>query len=192
MNARMLLLWPAVLVALSGLTTAAYGDLVVNGGFETGDFSGWTVSPSAMGGTYAVDNTGTYSHSGTCAAALGPYGADGFLSQSIPTTAGQQYQLTYWLANIPDAGGSVWNNDFEVSWGGAEIMASAILNAGPFSYTKYSFVVTGAAGSTPLSFGLRQDAKFFALDDVSVVLPEPATLSLLALGGLAMIRKRRE
>ena len=184
----------AAFLVLAGPRPSAYAvNLVANGGFEAGDVTGWTVAHSALGGTYGVDNTGVYAHSGSCAATLGPYGADGLLSsQSFPTTAGQQYELTYWVANISDAQGHIYNNDFYAAWNGAEILASALFNVGPFDYARYDFIVTGAAGTSSVSFGMRQDPMFFALDDVSVTpTPEPAAAISLALLGIAACRPKR-
>ncbi len=180
------LILAGAIVMLSAATSFG-GNIVVNGGFETGDFTSWTWQPSAMGGSAGVDISGAYAHSGNAAAALGPYGTDGFLSQILSTTAGTPYELTYWLANVPDGSGNVWNNDFECSWNGGEILASALTNAGPFGYTQYSYVVTAASSSSSISFGLRQDARFFTLDDVSVsTIPEPATLLLVGTGALGI------
>src|SRR5262249_2874481 len=66
---------------------------ITNGGFETGNFTGWT-----QGGT--TGNTGVAAntpHTGTFAAFLGPVGSDGTLSQNVATTPGQQYVLSFWL-----------------------------------------------------------------------------------------------
>ena len=52
--------------------------------------------------------------SGQFAAGMGPVGSDGTLSQTLQTTAGQQYTLSFWLAN-QGAG----PNDFTVKWNGA-------------------------------------------------------------------------
>jgi Bacterial Ig-like domain len=133
-------------------------NLVVNGGFETGNFTGWTI------GTYQPDQTiiTTNSESGNYAAALGPAGGDGSLSQNIPTTAGQQYTLDFWLANMSTA-----TDDFSIKWNGVTVFS--LVNAPAQPYTEHIFTVTGAAGSSTLEFDYRQDPTQWRLDNISVI-----------------------
>ena len=76
---------------------------MTNGSFETDSLSGWTVGGNSAtlstGPQLFVDNT---AESGTYAAAFGSMEADGTLSQTIATTAGQDYTLSFWLE--PDRG----------------------------------------------------------------------------------------
>src|SRR5262249_31612319 len=86
----------SVLVILSGLflwPDYASADLIVNGGFETGDFTGWNYS--------SLDNlsfVGTgFAKSGNFAAFFGDTQADGggSISQSFETTVGASYSLSF-------------------------------------------------------------------------------------------------
>lgn len=158
-----------VLFLLIMVFAASGAPVVVNGGFETGDFSGWTLSGnvSFMG----VDSF--LPHSGRYEASVAPVGALGYLSQIVETEAGMTYNLSFWLAND---GGTP--NEFQALWGGTPVVA--FMDAGPFAYTNYSVSVLATGSETELRFGFRQDPFSFYFDDVVIetVIPEPATYTL--------------
>jgi hypothetical protein len=170
----------------------AKANLITNGGFETGDLSGWTVSGAvSVGGTFPGFPP---PHSGNFQAFLEPSG--GSLAQTLATTPGQSYTIDFWLANLPDQKG---NNSFTVTWGGVPIFS--LLDANPFDYTEYTFNVTATSASTALQFDYTQITDLYAtwlLDDVSVnpagvgVPDGGSTLPLLgfALLGLAALRRK--
>jgi len=143
-------------------------NLVVNGGFETGDFTGWTLSgnvaPTIYGPQVFIVNS---AQSGQDAAGLGSVGSDGTLSQSIQTTAGQHYTLDFyytldfWLANGADG-----QNDFTAKWNGQTLVA--LVNAAAQGYTEYTFGVVGTAGTSNLEFDFHQNPSYWSLDSVSV------------------------
>jgi hypothetical protein len=142
------------------MTTNHFGPQVVaNGGFETGDLSGWSLSGNT--GFTGVGNGDP--HSGTFALDAGPMGSDGFLTQNVPTIPGQQYVFSYWLEN----GGAPSGNDFSASFDGGVVQA--LVNSSPFGYTQFSYLVTATTASTQIEFAFRNDPDFWHLDDVSVV-----------------------
>ena len=146
-------------------------NLVVNGGFETGNFTGWTIGPYEPGQTIITTN----SHSGMYAAALSPASALGSLSQTLATTPGQQYTLDLWLANM-----SSGPDDFMIKWNGVAV-APEIVNEKAQGYTEYKFDLVATGAATVLEFDYRQDPTQWRLDDVSVI-PGAATQGLAVIG----------
>ena len=139
-------------------------NLVVNGGFETGDFTAWTLVDSSSG-TF-VDHgamSGIAPHAGTYLADLGAVGTLGHLSQTLTTIPGQSYLLSLWL-NSPDGRTP---NEFLVSWNGSTIFDQ--INIPALGWTNLQFTVTAAGTSTILQFGSRDEPSYLGLDDVSVL-----------------------
>ncbi len=158
--------------------------LVQNGGFETGDFTGWTlvgdgvVTSRRHGSTIydAVESSASYPlvvHSGSYGAFLGDNKL-ATLSQSLVTVPGQNYYLSFWLDNI--ATGSV--EQFAVLWNtNASASNSVFAWSSPpaFTWTNLQFIVTATGTNTTLRFALENDPSYFGLDDVRVT-PMPATV----------------
>jgi len=179
-----------VLLLLAQPTIAS--NLVTNGGFETGDFTGWTLTGNVNGSTRVTDtvNDPTYIHvhSGTYGVVAGPQFPDVYLSQTLPTTIGQTYIVDFWLASNRGS-----PNEFTVSWNGT--LLDSIVNSPEIPFTEFMFNVTGT-GTDTLKFGMAYPPGAWGLDDVSVtpaVVPLPGTLLLFGsgLGGLCKFCKNR-
>ena len=174
----------AVCLTCPGLARAGF---VINGGFETGDFTGWTQSAN----TNDSGVTTGIAHGGNYAAYFGPAETMGFLSQNLATTAGTRYLLSFYLKSD----GSV-PNSLQLTFGEATF---DLANLPAFDYTRETFAVTATSSSTLLQFGFRNDGGNFFLDDVAVdAVPEPASLVTMAQGGaliglglVARARRRR-
>jgi hypothetical protein len=165
---------------LACATTAnAAVNLVQNPGFETGDLTGWTANDPFVFFSASIAHSGNYS---VILQKSTPYDV---LSQNIPTTAGHIYQIDYYLRSI--SGG-----DFLAKWNGTQIPGSYVDVT--LDYTLYSFQLPANSASTTLEFNGYNFEYQQVLDDVSVTdlgpVPEPTSLSLLALGTLALLRRR--
>jgi hypothetical protein len=141
--------------------------LVQNGGFEAGSFTNWTQSGSTAN-TSIINGNSSYVHSGIYGAQFGPAGTLGFISQTLTTTKGQSYLLSFWLDN-PTKGTP---NQFQASWNGSSVFSQS--SFGVLAWTNLQFIVTATATSTLLQFGFRNDPQHFGFDDVSVTAIPPA------------------
>jgi subtilase family serine protease len=152
--------------------------IVQNGGFESGDFRGWTLVGTANSGTTiynTVADAGSLSdnvvHSGIYGAFLGD-NIIATLSQTLNTLPGHRYVLSFWLAN-PQTG---LGQQFMANWNTNSPATNQIysLNNPPaFAYTNVSFVLTAAGTNTTLQFGAANPPDGWDLDDVTVT-PAPA------------------
>lgn len=169
--------------------------LVTNGSFEGGNvgFSdtipGWNVE-GPTGYTGGQCGSGYYiPHTGSCAAIFGGSSLSTTISQTLSTSPGAQYQLTFYL--WVDSGAPP--SELQVSWAGSVVFDQ--LNLPQQNYTLMSLNVTATGTSTVLQFAGIYPNSNFLVDDVDVVnaVPEPATWvsSGLALACLVLKNCRR-
>jgi hypothetical protein len=168
----------------------------VNGGFETGDFTGWTLANNTdINGVDMGDP-----HSGNYAAFFGQITADGLvsLSQSVVTTPGTSYTFSFWVTAQPYSGFDGAPDEFRASFGGTTLLD--LVNVNAFNYTQYSYTVLATSASSVVRFDVANDSSFFALDDVSFapsVVPEPTSMipfgiGMATLAGYSVYRGKRE
>lgn len=190
----------ATAATLQFCSSAAAASLIVNGDFETGDFSNWTVSNLVVG-PFGYSSVDIMINDPSDLALVGQYttrfnAGDSSptvtLSQSFATTVGMTYELkfdlaTYNLQPYQHTLVNISNSDL------SQQSASS-----PDSFATFDYLFTATSTSSTLSFtddpnNITQSSDTF-LDNVSVTaVPEPGTaLFGIAFVGVAALRRRRQ
>lgn len=182
-----------VKVILGALVLAGFqchGNVVVNGDFSSGDFTGWTLDGAFTG--VATSAAGYVAPPGASYFVyFGDIGTCAELSQTISTTPGDFYDFSFWVI-----GNGSGTSEFQAYWN--ENLVEAMGPVPNQDWTQYTFVEQATSSSTVIDFGLRNDPFWDGLGDISVApVPEPTTAisSLVVLlpfgaGAVRQLRKK--
>jgi hypothetical protein len=137
-------------------------NLVTNSSFEQG-FAGWAFSADFFASD-SVSHTGLSSAQTSCSGppCIAPNGA--YVGQTIATTAGASYDLSFWVAEDggPQAALSVF-------WNGRQIAVVPDPAPANTDFVQYTYTNLAASGdSTVFELHGRQDAATLYFDDVAV------------------------
>lgn len=204
----------AVALPLMFGSSAMAGQVIQNGGFETGTFSGWTTSSTGgSSNAFYISSATTAPMSGyaTPGAETGVFYAlasqtgpgSQTLSQSFTKVAGGKYILSYDMFVNSHAAFDANNQFSRVDLlSGSTVLRNLFLGApSETDYKHYSFDISNtisAAGTYQLRF-LSLQNNFFqeqGVDNVSLIseVPEPVSLGLMGIGllGLALSRRKQK
>ena len=190
-------------VAICWLGTVSLANAgLINPGFETGDFTGWTgfgdtgftiISSADCGHSFPTSCT---PHTGSFAAFFGNPSLGG-VTQSVATVPGASYVFDFWL-KVDVASVGYVGTEYIISWD-STVLAD-VVDAPISSWQHLSYTTTAISSSSVVKFEFLNHPDWFGLDDVSVTavgeVPEPvssilAGASLLALAGLGRVLRRR-
>ena len=156
--------------ALGSMTEDAGPTVAVNGGFETGDLTGYSSSGVSADPLFLGGEFGNYSAS---------LSGSGFLEQDVATTAGQHYIVSFYVAGDAEAS----SHSLQVFWDGAQISRQTDVTAG---FTKYTFdlVGDGSDPTTQLFFSFSTDGTGLLVDQISIT-PTPGPAAETTNGSIA-------
>jgi hypothetical protein len=192
----------AAALTLGVVAPATAAELIQNGGFEDvvdGQAVGWTASPSWSafpdgppldGWKVFTNEPGRPNHTGDSHVEIlecPTFEANCSLSQTVGTTAGQTYELSFWT----QAGISYVYSAVRIFWGAEEIELFQFSS----SYANYRQQLLATSDLTTLTLLFEGAVR---LDDVSLTpyaVPEPSTWALMLAGfgltGGALRARRR-
>lgn len=189
---------------LGAASAGAAPNLVANGGFETGNFTGWTQNGNVAYDFVAADSPRTGAKSaffGASCAQAPVQGCQptGGISQSLATQDGHIYAFEFYLQDMGSGSGTYL----------AQLLADGVslvtqnVGLNNQGYVRFAGEFVGTGDDTLLSFLFTHDSTWWSLDDVAVTdtgrtvgpnqTPEPGTLLLvgMALGAAGLLRRRR-
>jgi hypothetical protein len=182
----------AVTLLISAPKTFAQ-NLLANGSFETGDYTGWETGGNfeftqVVSGAFYVY---TGAQDGNFYSTAGAVGSPGTISQSFNDVAGASYTFSFYMAAVGDD-----PSHFTAYWNNTPVLDMSDPNNGGV-WTLYSFQETGT-GHDSITFAQQDDPAYIALDNVSVTqntgsTPEPSSILLLGSGvlGLGSVIRRK-
>ncbi len=180
---------------------ASATSILLNGGFESGDLTGWQRLPACQCQQSAFNITSPTggAHSGTYrmsfAGDLNLFlinGSEDAIAQTVETVPGQHYELNFWLRTTGNAPPFCCASEMRVQWNGAVVLTLPTIQPSS-TYVLYTLSLLALDTSSTLRLGAMNLTGGTHIDDISldpIHAPEPAAFGLLALGLMLTAAKR--
>lgn len=189
-----------VMLLVCALAVTSQAGLISNGGFETGDLTGWTAETYSTSQSITVQSDAAYVYEGTYSAALWANDTTSSwleIYQNIACTEGMEFTVSmYYLEEAGNWAGMGVNityydadwNYLDYEW--VEVLSTSTEGTGSWLEFSQDYTAVTDAAYAEISIVMGNWGTVY-VDAVSVV-PEPATLLLLGAGAvLSACRKRR-
>jgi hypothetical protein len=160
--------------------SSASTNLLTNGSFETGNFTGWTQFGNTGGTSVRGKFIGIAPENGSFQAAFGPHGSTGGISQTFTDNPGETYDFSIWYYSF---GGSPSSQLIQVD-------SNIYFNQNPVAATSAYTEITGTfvgTGSDTVRITEQNNPSFQLIDNAFVgaspqTVPEPSTWAMMLLG----------
>ncbi len=193
---------------------ASAGNLVLNPGFDTGNFTDWVKNTTAISDSWVVSGTSSHTpQSGSFSATEGCISAvclqadftaatpqGDWIYQNLNTVSGSTYTLTFFYdpgSTLPAFGAD--SSELRVMWGGALVDDLVFTNQADPGFIQFTVSnLSASSTSTQLAFLGQDNPSFAALDTIDVegnaggpTAPEPSSIVLCVGGLMALLGLRR-
>jgi hypothetical protein len=177
----------AVVVSGAGAASAQ----VANGGFETG-MASWTASGWVSS---VVPHTGAFAADTACTGAACMNVAGGAsISQTVATTSGASYTLSFWYrttngGDTPVELQALWSNGAPTNGGAGVCTGSCVFGTTTATaiYTQVTQTVVATGPTMQITFLGRNDPSAMLIDDVSLTFLAPPPVTVPTMTEWAMI-----
>lgn len=186
-----------VLVAAGMLSISAQANMVYNGDFNTGDLDGWWAwAPDPDNQSVTVQSAVNYdgtSNAMMVSASDGSWQELG--TNAFACSADTTYSLSLVYNEVDWVGAGINLKYWDAGWTVVGEQWIGLLDSatqGTGVWTPYSVDITSPAGAANMEVKIAMGGwGTLYVEDVSVV-PEPATIGLLAMGSTILLRRRKK
>jgi len=189
MSRKLSIIFVCTLCLVGGTANAA--NLLTNGNFNTGDFTGWwNYVPDPLTQSITIDTSHTFDSSAVAKMTSATDGAWQELGQDFATAENTTYNLSFVYDAPTWSQGGINIKYMDASWGYLGYQWISLVPPNTTGWTTYSGSFTTIAGAVNTEVKFVEGSWGTIYIDNVAVTPEPATMVLLGIGGLVALRRK--